>query len=149
MAAKKDITRNPPSWLEKGLFILVLLIIVGIAFPIFWKLNQSTREYYECAGLQEELSACIERWENDQVEKWKAENVEKLKAQGKTDEQIQKALDTARMKMSITEAELAEYYGAEVPVCPHPTGDKEAKSLLKKGFIACTDHKTDFQKQTL
>ena len=35
MAKKKDITRNPPSWLEKGLFVVMILVIVGL-----WKMRK-------------------------------------------------------------------------------------------------------------
>ena len=62
MAKKKDITRNPPSWLEKGLFITVILIIIAIAFPIFWRLNESTRQFYECVNLQNELQPHCSRF---------------------------------------------------------------------------------------
>ena len=65
MAKKKDITRNPPSWLEKGLFITVILIIIAIAFPIFWRLNESTRQFYECVNLQNELQQCINDWKEE------------------------------------------------------------------------------------
>ncbi len=65
MAKKKDITRNPPSWIEKGLFISVIVIIIAIAFPIFWKLNETTRQLYACIKLQDELEECINQWKKD------------------------------------------------------------------------------------
>ena len=65
MAKKKDITRNPPSWLEKGLFVLMILVIVGIAFPIFWELNASTRELYDCYGEWKPLLECLNEWKEE------------------------------------------------------------------------------------
>ncbi len=65
MAKKKDITRNPPSWIEKGLFIVVILAIVAIAFPLFWGLNENTRALYACAKVQSVLSECIDEWKEE------------------------------------------------------------------------------------
>ena len=65
MAKKKDITRNPPSWLEKGLFVVTILVIVGIAFPIFWELNATTRELYTCYGEWAPMIECLNEWKEE------------------------------------------------------------------------------------
>ena len=65
MAKKKDITRNPPSWLEKSLFVVTILVIVGIAFPIFWELNATTRELYTCYNEWAPMIECLNEWREE------------------------------------------------------------------------------------
>lgn len=80
MAKKKDITRNPPSWIEKGLFVVVILLIVAIAFPMFWNLNAETRVFYNCVHIQEELNELIAEWrEETGSESYKRITVEELR----------------------------------------------------------------------
>lgn len=116
MAKKKDITRNPPSWLEKGLFVVTILIMIGIAFPIFWRLNESTRELYVCYEEWSVLLDCLNEWKEDT-------------GAGKYDK--------------ITEAEMLARYQAktgrtELPHCPY----NEDISLFKPrtGTVGCSEH---------
>lgn len=119
MAKKKDPTRNPPSWLEKGLFISVIVIIIAIAFPIFWRLNQTTREFYACVSLQQELEECIIQW--------------------KEENNITSAL------VKIPEDELRARYGKAFPTCPVVNKDGTITELVKIDksgcSISCTKHK--------
>ena len=91
MAKKKDITRNPPSKIEIGMFILALVIIVCIAFPIFYMLNTQTRLFNKCVKLQEQMRI--------DIAEWKAAN-------GKDDRYV------------LTDDDLAEIYPDGVPCCP-------------------------------
>ena len=122
MAKKKDITRNPPSWLEKGLFITVILIIIAIAFPIFWRLNESTRQFYECVNLQNELQQCI----ND----WKEET-----GAGKFD--------------TIPVEELRARYGKEFPTCPYDSSIELVKVSSGTCTVSCKRHTYDSQYDTV
>ena len=113
MAKKKDITRNPPSWLEKGIFVVIIAILVGIAFPVFWKLNESTRELYTCYSVWEPMIECLNEW----------------KAEGNTGR--------------ITEEEMLARYTAKtgntsLPTCPYD----EKISLFGKraGTVGCSAH---------
>lgn len=121
MAKKKDITRNPPSWLEKGLFIVVILIMVGIAFPMYWKLNEHTREFYDCAEFQKVLLECVDEW--------------------------REATGASAIK-NPTEEELLAIYKEKTgesafPVCPH--GGESIVKVNKKGGanVGCTEHPYD------
>lgn len=116
MAKKKDITRNPPSWLEKGLFVVIILIMVGIAFPIFWKLNDSTRELYTCYNEWSVLLECLDEWKTETNA-------------GKYDK--------------ISESEMLRRYQektgrTELPCCPYD----ETVSLFKvrTGTVGCANH---------
>ena len=117
MAKKKDITRNPPSGLEKGLFVAVILIIIAIAFPIFWRLNETTRQFYACVKLQNELQECIE--------KWREENPEI-------------ASDPYKY---ISESEMIELYGQELPTCPVDSSIQLFK--VQNGTVSCRRHTYD------
>lgn len=112
MAKKKDITRNPPSGLEKGLFISVIVLIVAIAFPIFWRLNKTTREFYECIHLQQELQKCIDDWREES---------------GITSDLVK-----------IPESELRARYGAEFPTCPVADKDGTYRELVKIDRSGCS-----------
>lgn len=127
MAKKKDITRNPPSWLEKGLFITVILIIIAIAFPIFWRLNESTRQFYECVNLQNELQQCINDWKEET-------GAEKF----------------ARIPL----AELKARYGKEFPKCPYDSSIELVKIELDQYkqevcTVSCKRHTYDSQYDTV
>lgn len=118
MAKKKDITRNPPSWLEKGLFITVILIIIAIAFPIFWRLNESTRQFYECVNLQNELQQCINDWKEE---------------------------TGAGQFSRIPLEELRARYGKEFPKCPYDSTIELVKVSDGTCTVSCKRHTYDSQ----
>lgn len=121
MAKKKDITRNPPSWLEKGLFIVVILIIVGIAFPIFWQLNQTTREMYQCVKLQEEMQEIVNQY--------------------RIDNNVVGYTRLSKAQLAELEAIISERYGS-LPHCPFD----ETIDLFNtnNGSISCRRHEYDY-----
>ncbi len=94
MAKKKDITRNPPSWIEKGLFIGLIVAVLAIAFPVFWSLNETTRELYACEAVQKELREIVEKWRTEE-----------------------KGGD---IYAKITRKELEELWGGPIPDCAYP-----------------------------
>lgn len=119
MAKKKDITRNPPSWLEKGLFIFIIVIMIAVAFPMFWRLNKDTREFYACYEKQKILLECLSEWKEET-------------GAGKYDK--------------ISEDEILRRYTektgeTELPRCPHPGGETDALYQKRSGTISCGYHK--------
>ncbi len=128
MAKQKDITRNPPSWLEKGLFVLIILLIIGIAAPIFMKINKTTFEFYACIKLQNEINECVDQWKEMHYDEWIA--------QGLTEKQIS--------QKKATQAEIEVIYGGPLPDCPYPK-KSGSEPLFKDryGYAECSKHKYD------
>ncbi len=124
MAKKKDITRNPPSWLEKSIFGIIILLAVAIAFPICWKLNQTTIELYTCYGKWSPILDCVEEW-REQTNPGKFENI--------TREELLR-----RYREKIGDE------NAEFPNCPYD----ETKQLVngrdgKVSSVGCSTHSYD------
>ncbi len=125
MAKKKDITRNPPSWLEKGLFVVIILIMVGIAFPLFWDLNQPSREFYDCVEVQQVLLECMDELKNEKG-------------------------DDAYTKDDLIARYQEKTGNTEIPTCPHSSGEnaEELVKFRKVGKkeivqVRCAEHEYD------
>ena len=103
--------------IEIGAFVVVVILIIGIALPIFYVLNDGTRLFNQCVELQADAT--------EQLNAWKTANGIDIK-------------DTTEL----TAEQLAQVFPNGVPCCPK---DGASLYVAVRGFgaITCKSHQKE------